>query len=101
MSEAAQEPLAAVPDDEVQKSSVPAEEPKAEKQDTAYLVLSKDDDKDWWILVGTYSATSSKAAVAAAVKAKGATAGTFVAVPKRSWQPLTLSVETATKVKLT
>jgi hypothetical protein len=96
VSETAQEPLASVPD------PPPAEpEPKAAKQDTAYLVLSKDADKDWWIAAGTYNAASSKAAVSAHVKAKGSTVGTFVAVPERSWHPLTLKVETQPKITLT
>jgi hypothetical protein len=87
------------PADEPTPPPTPEAEPAA-KQSTVYLVLSKDADKDWWIVVSTYTAASSKAAIAAAVKDKDAKAGTFVAVPARSWQPLTLKVETATKVTL-
>lgn len=78
----------------------PAQEPAA-KQSTSYVVLAKDADKDWWAAQGNYTAASAKAAVAAHVKAKDARAGTFIAVPERSWKPLTLAVETETKVKLT
>jgi hypothetical protein len=73
----------------------PAAEPEEApaKQEAERLVLSKDADKDWWIVVGTYRTASAKAAIAAAVKEKKATAGSFVAVPARSWQPLTLALE--------
>ncbi len=98
MSEAAQEaPLAAAPDPPAE----PDPEPATAKQATAYLVLSKDADKDWWIKVGSYTAASAKAAISAHVKANDAKAGTFVAVPERSWKPLTLLVETQTKIALT
>ena len=86
--------------DQAAEAQQEAGEPPA-KQSTSYLVLSKDADKDWWILVGSYVAASAKAAVSAHVKDKDAKAGTFVAVPERSWKPLTLAVETETKVKLT
>ncbi len=77
----------------------PADE-TPEKQSTDYFVFSKDADNDWWIAAGSYTAASAKAAVSTHVKEKDAKAGTFVAVPQRSWRPLTLAVETETKVKL-
>lgn len=83
------------------ETAPPAPEPAAEKQSTVYLVLTQAAENGPWTAISTYTAASAKAAVSLAVKDKDAKAGTFVAVPARSWQPLTLSVETETKVKLT
>lgn len=57
-----------------------------------YVVLSVQADETFKSL-GEFEATDAKAAIRSA--AKGATeGGTYIAVPKRSWQPITVRVET-------
>lgn len=73
--------------------------PAKAKQSTSYVVLSKDAGK--WSEVGIYHAASQIAAVTAHIRETDAKAGTFVAIPSRSWHPTTLAVETQTKIKLT
>lgn len=99
MSEAAHEPVP--PADPPAPPPPPAEPEKKDAALTEYLVLSKDADKDWWMVVGTLHARSAKSAITEHVKRVQATAGTFVATPSRSWQPVTLAIETQTKISLT
>lgn len=66
---------------------------------TEYIILLQ--NEKGWEDIGRTSAASAKAAVAQAMKsptgAPPKDGGTFVAVPARSWQPVTVQVETALK----
>lgn len=50
-----------------------------------------------WDVIATVNATSARDAIR---KAADKQAGTYVAVPKRSWTPTTVAIETQTIVKL-
>lgn len=64
---------------------------------TNYTILLKEGEA--WKVVGTKEAASAKAAIRAQLngKAAGMSTGTFVAVPSRSWEPVTVKVEQALK----
>lgn len=63
---------------------------------TEYVVLVREEETSWMLLDGIVRARSAKDAI----KAKGATQNAvYVAVPARSWKPLTVSVETKTELK--
>jgi len=64
---------------------------------TEYLLLEKTKD-DAWTVAGKKEAASARAAIRAALAGENGTAGTFVAIPARSWQPVTVKVETALKL---
>ena len=57
-----------------------------------YVVLAETAEGDWTI-VGEFTATDVRSAIRQASK-ESTDGGRFVAVPKRSWQPLTVRVET-------
>jgi hypothetical protein len=75
------------------------EPPKASKakNDTSYVILEAGRDGSW-IVISNVTASSAKAAVGHALGGEPA-AGMYVAVPERSWQPITVKVETQTVVK--
>lgn len=78
----------------------PATTPNAEPATmTEYLVLVG--DRDLWKQVAAVRARSATAAIRDHIALSGATEGTYVAVPARSWQPVTVKVETQTKLVLT
>lgn len=87
-----------------------ATEPKTtSKTGTAYIVLRKrdmeeqQDGKPVYSLVGGFTATSPKGAIRQHVEAAPTTnsgAGTYVAIPARSFVEKTVKVETQTVVKL-
>ena len=62
---------------------------------TKYVVLAEADG-DWSVLEDV-DADSARAAIRAATNAPGV----FVAVPARSWHPVTVTVETQTRMVLT
>ncbi len=71
---------------------------------TEYIVLRKDEASGRWEDVGRTSQRSANAAIRMALdptKPIGATIepGTLVAVPARSWKPVTVKVETKTALK--
>lgn len=75
---------------------------------TEYVVLAKieadtesDSGSGWYILgTGTVTARSANAAIRERLGvAEGNPAGVFVAVPARSWKPVTVKVETKTALK--
>lgn len=70
------------------------------KTGTTYVVLFRDDSGYWTDLVTIQASSSDDAVRRAVVKTANAT-GTYVAVPARSWKPVTVTVETSTKLKLT
>lgn len=61
-----------------------------------YVVLSK--NESGWEVVTTMAGSSAGQAVRKVAESKGA--GTYVAVPARSWQPLTVRVETETRLRV-
>jgi hypothetical protein len=66
---------------------------------TEYVVFRLT-DKQEWEFVGNHEAASSKSAIQAALNGPATEferSGTFVATPKRSWQPVKVRVETALK----
>lgn len=74
---------------------------------TTYIVLRRDDDGGgiavdrWEALETRETASSAEAAIRQALKDTPATAhGRYVAVPARSWKPVTVTTETHTIVKL-
>lgn len=62
---------------------------------TEYIVLTQNADGDWVIHETVHAATAQ-----AAIRS-GQTAGTYVAVPARSWKPVTVKTETKTVLTLT
>ncbi len=64
---------------------------------TSYTILKlNDEDQTWGFEAVNIKASSSRRALAAAEVG----AGTFVAVPDRSWKPLTVKTEQVTKVTI-
>lgn len=70
-------------------------EPAPEAKATAYVVLSRDDSGYWTANVKPVQARSAEAAI----RAIGA-AGTYIAVPERSWKPVTVKAEQRTVLTL-
>jgi hypothetical protein len=68
---------------------------------TKYVVLQAD-DSGYWIELSRYAARTPEAAIKAAYNSRdGEKEPTrFVAIPARSFQPVTLQVETQTVIKL-
>lgn len=64
---------------------------------TEYIVLIKQDGEGWKTIFPNVEARSSEHAVKAA---SNGTAGTYVAIPSRSWKPVKVSVETVKRVRL-
>ena len=65
---------------------------------TEYLLLEQTKDGDWHV-GHKYEASSARAAVRAALSGANGSEGTFVAIPARSWQPLTATKETKLTLK--
>lgn len=64
---------------------------------TEYIILKQDTGGTWRQAEGGYwSASSARRAIAAA----GVDEGTYVAIPARSWEPLTVKVTQTTKVTI-
>lgn len=66
---------------------------------TSYTVLKRDTRQephdDTWVVVGSADATSSQAALRRVLALNnGGADGTYVAIPDRSFQPVTVKVET-------
>lgn len=82
-----------------QAAAAPAT-PAAGKKQTEYLVLALGDEGGHWLEKKKVKARSPRAAVSAIMAELGPTAqgGTFVAVPTRSWEPVTVKTETQTKL---
>ena len=64
---------------------------------TEYLLLERTKDGFWSEVSGTTKASSAKAAIRKALSGENGSAGEFVAIPARSWQPVKVAVETALK----
>jgi hypothetical protein len=76
--------------------------------DTTYIVLRQrgqaDEDGDWTIVNHAIEAKSAAAAIQAdladMLPGDSSHAGRYVAIPQRSWQPLAVTTETRTVLKL-
>ena len=68
---------------------------------TSYLVLDKTDPDGEWSEVGRYQARSARSAISLYLSEHAVEddVSTFVAVPARSWKPVTVKVETKTALK--
>jgi hypothetical protein len=69
--------------------------------DTTYIVLRRDEDGggiavDRWQTDATVEASSAEAAIRKAMPKDGL----YVAVPARSWRPVTVRTETTTTIRL-
>lgn len=78
--------------------------PKTAAPPTEYVILAQDlpanksdGQGDGWLKVNKVTARSANEAVKAAC---GGKAGLYVAIPARSFQPVTVKVETKTTIKL-
>lgn len=78
-----------------------AEPPKKSGAATEYLILSKSAGSSTWTEQKTVEASSAKAAVRKFLGEASNPDGTYVAVPARSWQPVTVKTEQTTKITLT
>ncbi len=63
---------------------------------TDYVILESSNGNQWQVL-GSEKAVSAKAAIAALLKNADQKDGEFIAVPARSWQPVTVKKETRLK----
>lgn len=66
---------------------------------TGYVVLEQDDSGAWRNAVPPVEAVSAEAAIRKAIDGGGASS-TYVAIPVRSFKPVTVTVETKRVVKL-
>lgn len=62
---------------------------------TKYMILKWDEEGFWHVLIEAEASSPRRALVAAKVGE-----GEYVAVPARSWKPLTVSVEQTTKITI-
>lgn len=65
---------------------------------TDYTILKRDTTGEWWGEVRYERARSTRAAIAAAITDSNE-AGDYVAIPTRSFRPVTVKVETKTALK--
>jgi len=76
-------------------AEAPAPAKKKAKEQTMYVVLELNESYGSWVDAGNIvAAVNAEAAVRKVAKG----AGSFVAIPTRSWKPLTVKVETVEKV---
>lgn len=66
---------------------------ESKTQTTEYVVLRQMPEGPIWEEVGTASGMNAQQAIKQVAEGEG----TFIAVPARSWKPLTRKVETVTK----
>jgi hypothetical protein len=80
--------------------ATPAAKP-ADREKTGYQVLKQVDtspgDKAWMLVGSPVKAANAEAAIRECVSTSG---GTYVAIPARSWKPVTAKTETHTVVTL-
>ncbi len=78
----------------------PVAVPAPKQNPTAYVILAEDTkgNESYWRVAGTVTAPGSAAAVRAHATKNGVADGRLVAVPVRSWQPVTIKTETSTKL---
>lgn len=66
---------------------------------TEYLVLLRDDESKMWGECETRLSRSARAAISAYVREHDLEGGSFVAVPTRSFDIITVETETQTRIK--
>lgn len=66
---------------------------------TEYLIFEKTKDGFWSETGKSVASSSARAAVRSALSGANGSEGTFVAIPARSWQPLTATKETKLTLK--
>ncbi len=86
-----------MPDDPSQRA-IPVQTAKPKTPLTAYVVLAKDADKDWWLPAAKIGARSGEDAIRRHIEDVKAAGGVFVAVPARSWQPVKVATKVETSV---
>ena len=69
---------------------------------TAYIILEK--TEEGWKEIGSMEARSARSAIRERIDGAGQSSaykgkGSYVAVPARSWQPVSVEVETKTQLK--
>jgi hypothetical protein len=62
---------------------------------TEYVILTETEDGGW-----RQNGIATASSPARALREAGVSAGNHVAVPRRSWKPLKVKVETTTKIKI-
>lgn len=69
---------------------------------TLYIVLFETEDNEWDVYDDNVEATSTKGAIRAALSGKNEQADglRFVAVPRRSWNPQPVKIETRQQLKI-
>ena len=65
---------------------------------TEYTILAFEDGT--WRLLGTYTARTAISAIRDYLATAGKNSGLYVAVPTRSWQPVKVTAQTVTTLKL-
>jgi hypothetical protein len=81
-------------EEKIEEKAAPAEEEKG-RGETEYVIL-RQESEGIWNEAGRSAANSSRAALHALSAELGE--GTFIAVPMRSWQPLTIAIETKIRI---
>jgi hypothetical protein len=66
---------------------------------TEYLVMLRDDESKTWEECETREARSARAAISGYVRERGIEGGSFVAVPTRAFDIITVATETQTRIK--
>ena len=95
------EPLVARVEAATPKTSNSASNVKVKVEPTEYQILvafSASNGDNAWKEFGVVKARSANEAIK---QAAGATPGSFIAVPARSWKPVTVKVEQTTRITLT
>jgi hypothetical protein len=82
------------------RSPTAVPQPAPAKTPTRYVVLYVADPKgaeEAWVKGGVFDARSPQKAIDLYLDSTKAEEGTFIAVPARSWEPITVKTETRTR----
>ena len=82
-------------------NAAPTPTPESKAAETTYVILRQGEGESTWHMVNRTALSGSSQAAIRSVVAKLAAAdqaGTFVAVPSRSWKPVKVSTKTETTV---
>lgn len=73
----------------------------AKSEGSDYVILTFDEDTDGWAEYGDHlTARSTESAIRKHAERTGNKEGIYIAIHARSWKPVTVTVETATVVKI-
>lgn len=75
----------------------PLPPPVLAKGETHYVVLEEEENGSWTFMA-SLSAASGAAAIRDALAGDASASGTFVAIPKRSFNPVVVKTETTTRL---